>query len=314
MKTVFIDGQHGTTGLQIVERLVKRADIRLLSITEADRKNVAVKQQIYDSADVVILCLPETASQEAMLMAAGCKRTRFIDSSTAFRTHPDWTFGLAELCGGQRERIHNARFVANTGCHAAGFILSVRPLVDRGLLEPASDMYCFSITGYSGGGKAMIAEFEANVSTPLPTTPYSLNLQHKHLPEMVRYTGLHKTPFMSPILGHFHSGMLVNIPLYTRNLKKRLRKLELISEYKEHYQNEPFVRIFDVEECAVNGRLNPTVLNGTNFMDIIVAGNDEHLMVSARLDNLGKGASGNAVQCLNLMLDVDEKLGLLLEK
>lgn len=309
---VFVDGQEGTTGLQIFDRLRARRDIELLRIPDELRKDPAAKVDLYRQSDVTILCLPDQASREAFELAKS-EKVRLIDASTAFRTAPDWVYGLPELCREQRTLIRNARFVSNCGCHAAGFILALRPLLSAGIVGADYPVTCQSVTGYSGGGKKLIEACEGEPGRVLPARPYALGLAHKHVPEMQKHTGLGFPPLFTPILGHFYQGMIVMVPLVTRMLTSKVTPEDVSDALAEYYRGEPFVRVFpanpEAELKAVY--LSPTERNGTNMVDVFVFGHGEQLLVATRFDNLGKGASGTAVQNMNLMLGVDETSGLL---
>ncbi|MDR1351423.1 MAG: N-acetyl-gamma-glutamyl-phosphate reductase [Zoogloeaceae bacterium] len=313
---VFIDGRHGTTGLKIDERLVGRPDIELLDIPEAARKDPARKRECLNAADLVFLCLPDAAAKEAVaLIRPDNARTRVLDASTAHRTHPDWVYGLPELDGGQRQRLQNARRVAVPGCHATGFILLTHPLVAAGIVPTDYPASACSVTGYTGGGKALIARYEA--PTPLPPSlqspcAYALGLTHKHLPEMQRMSGLAHPPLFVPIVGNFAQGMLVSIPIFPRLLPKPFTPADLHAFYSEYYAGEPFIKVMplDASRFLENDCLPATTCNDTNRAEIFVFGHAGQILIAARFDNLGKGASGAAVQCMNLLLGVEETTGL----
>ncbi len=313
---VFIDGRHGTTGLKIDERLALRPEIEVLAIPEDKRKDPAVKAEYINSADVVFLCLPDAASKESVsLLAPGNTRTRFLDASTAHRTHPDWAYGLPELNGGQRERIKNAQKVAVPGCHASGFILLMHPLVAAGIVPRDYPVSTYSITGYSGGGKEMIASYEEPASLPdAMKSPrfYALGLAHKHLPEMQAQTGLAAKPLFTPIVGNFAQGLVVAVPLLPRLLGKQVTPADVQAFYSEYYAGEVFVRVMPADATPVldNGFLPATACNDTNRVEIFVFGHAEQILLAARFDNLGKGASGAAIQCMNIMLGLEESSGL----
>ena len=308
---VFIDGQEGTTGLQIHDRLARRTDIELLQIPEELRKDPAAKLELYRQSDVSILCLPDAASREAYQAARGAE-ARIIDASTAFRCAPDWAYGLPELSPEQRSTIRNARFVSNCGCYAAGFILAVRPLVAAGVVSADYPVTCDAMSGYSGGGKRLIQTYEGSGSV-LPARPYSLTLRHKHVPEMQKYAGLAHPPLFAPVVGHFYQGMIVSVPLFRRLLTKPMAPPEVRNVLAEYYRDEPFITVmpFDNETGLEGGFLSPTACNDTNRLDLFVFGHEEQMLVAARFDNLGKGASGTAVQNMNIMLGVKETTGLL---
>lgn len=309
---VFIDGRHGTTGLEIDARLLARSDIMLLDISEAERKNPEVKAKRINAADVVFLCLPDAAAREAVaLLDPENRETRLLDASTAHRTHPDWVYGLPELHG-QRERIRQAQKVAVPGCHASGFILLMHPLVSAGIVSPEHPVSVSSITGYSGGGKEMIAHYETGARLPESLRSprlYALGLNHKHLPEMQAISGLAAKPLFTPIVGDFAQGMLVLVPLFPERLAKRLTPEDLVAFYREYYAHEPFIQVMPTDGPE-DGFLPATACNGTNRAEIFVFGHAGQILLAARFDNLGKGASGAAIQCMNLMLGVDEGEGL----
>jgi N-acetyl-gamma-glutamyl-phosphate reductase len=311
---IFIDGQEGTTGLQIRERLAQRSDLTLLELPAAERKDPEAKRALLRQADIAVLCLPDAAALETAQLAG--PSTRLLDASTAHRVHPDWVYGLPELSTQARERIRSATRVANPGCWATGFLLLVRPLVAAGILAPDHPVSVHGQTGYSGGGKAMIAAFREHArvgdSPDWTVRPYGLQLKHKHLPEMQRYSGLASAPLFSPSVGDYYQGMLVQVPLHTSRLSRAKTPNELQRVLAAHYAGEPFVQVRPPAdaEALEGGLLNATALNGTNLAELFVYGHDEQAVLIARLDNLGKGASGAAVQNLNLMLGVPETAGL----
>ncbi len=314
MFKVFIDGREGTTGLQIVERLKSRTDIRLLEIADQDRKNPLVKKNILNEADIVLLCLPDEASRESVHLIENPK-TKVIDSSTAFRTAEGWTYGIPELNKQQRERIKDTKRLANPGCHATGFVMALYPLIAGGIMPLDYPVFAQSVTGYSGGGKKLIALYE---SGDIPEEPlkgprhYALNLNHKHLAEMQKVTGLQYPPFFTPIVGPFYQGMVVSIPLISRMIPQKITARKVREILAEYYQSEPFVRVLPFESGPFldNGFLSPLDCNQTNRIDLFVFGNEHQILLAARLDNLGKGASGAAVQNMNIMLGVAEGTGL----
>jgi len=308
---VFIDGQEGTTGLMIHERLQDRPEIEVLQIESRDRKNPEAKLALYKKADVVLFCLPDQASREAFVLAKEA-RVRVIDASTAFRTAADWVYGLPELRPRQREDIRNAHFVSNCGCYAAGFILALRPLVSAGVVAADHPVVCSAISGYSGGGKKLIQAFESDSHVIHPPRPYALELAHKHLPEMQRYAGLLHPPLFMPVVGHFYQGMLVSIPLEVRTLKQRVSHGDIRDIWQAYYMAEPFIRVMPIvgDQGLEAGFLSPTGCNHTNRAELFIFGNDEQVVLTTRLDNLGKGASGTAVQSLNIMLGLEETAGL----
>lgn len=308
MLRIYIDGQEGTTGLEISQRLEGRTDIERITIDPALRKDAVTRAQCLNEADIAVLCLPDAAAKEAAAMVTN-PRTRILDASTAHRTALDWVYGLPELQPGQRERIRTASRVANPGCYATGFISLVHPLVQAGVLLPDDAIICFATSGYSGGGKKMIAQYqEANRPAALSAPRiYGLPQAHKHIPEMMALCSLTRRPFFSPILTDIYRGMLVNIPL-TQN---RISKEALQNLYSDYYQGENFIRVLSLEEePGLGGMLDPTPVCNTNRLEIAITGSGENFMISARLDNLGKGASGAAVQNLNLMMGQEEGFGL----
>jgi N-acetyl-gamma-glutamyl-phosphate reductase len=313
---VFIDGRHGTTGLKIDERLAGRDEIEVLSIAEAQRKDPAAKAAIINAADIVFLCLPDAASRESVaLLAPGNTKTRFLDASTAHRTNPEWVYGLPELNPGQRDRIRKAHKVAIPGCHASGFIMLMHPLVAAGIVPADHPLTCHSVTGYSGGGKEMIASYEQPAALPdSMKSPrfYALGLTHKHLPEMKTISGLTHAPLFTPIVGNFAQGMVVAVPLLTRTLPKAVSPQSLQAFFADYYRGEHFIRVMPLDTAPVldNGALPATACNDTNRAEVFVFGHGEQVLLAARFDNLGKGASGAAIQCMNVMLGLDEARGL----
>jgi N-acetyl-gamma-glutamyl-phosphate reductase len=310
-KTAFVDGQEGTTGLQIRERLLAHPDIELIEIEPDRRKDTGRRRELINAADVVFLCLPDAAARESVaLLEPDNQRTRFIDASTAHRVAPGWTYGLPELGPGQREAIRHSRRVAVNGCHAAGFILALAPLVAAGRVPADYPVTATSITGYSGGGKKMIADYDAarDSRTLDAARMYALGLAHKHLPEMQAYCGLSRAPVFVPIVDNFYKGMAVSIPLQAHLLAPGTTRAEVHAALERHYAGETFVRVLplDAESGAPGGFFDPMACNDTNRNELLVFGNDERMLVVSRLDNLGKGASGAAVQCMNLMLGLNE--------
>jgi len=314
MARVFIDGQEGTTDLEIHQRLASRPDIELVTIAADKRKDVEARRACINGADVTILCLPDAAAQEAVALAGRDGAARFIDASTAHRTSPGWVYGLPELAPGQRQAIRSARRVSNPGCHATGFALLIRPLVDAGVVPPNYPLFVQSITGYSGGGKKLIQSYEAGPAEKVaPPRPYALTLRHKHLPEMKQTAGLANVPGFVPVVGPFYRGMLVSVPLEVRALERTVTPQAIREIYLSRYGTERFIQVMPLgdESTLDDGtHLSPLGCNGTNRVDLFVFGHNEQLFLTARLDNLGKGASGAAVQNLNLMLGVEEATGL----
>ena len=313
---VFVDGQEGTTGLRIHEVLAQRADVEVLSIDPDKRKDPAERARLLNAADVAFLCLPDAAAKESAALVTNPK-TCIIDASTAHRTDPGWVFGLPELCPGQRDAIRRSKRLANPGCHASAFILLLRPLVDAGLVPRDLPLNATSITGYSGGGKKMIAEYEAaarpggdpKLGSP---RPYGLALAHKHIPEMMAHTGLASRPAFMPIVSNFYKGLAVSVALHHGQLRAGTDGAALHAALARHYAGERFVRVMPLSDpdTLAGGFLDVQACNDTNRVDLFVfAAADQCLLVS-RLDNLGKGASGAAIQCMNVHLGVDEGLGL----
>jgi N-acetyl-gamma-glutamyl-phosphate reductase len=322
--TVYVDGQEGTTGLRIHEYLARRQDVELLRIAPGLRKDVAERARLLNAADVAFLCLPDSAAREAVALVENPK-TCIIDASTAHRTQAGWVFGLPELAPGQREAIRGSKRIANPGCHASAFILLLRPLVDAGLLPADDPVTATSITGYSGGGKSMIEAYEnalghgqaeavegpkeARFSLQSPR-PYGLNLAHKHLPEMQAHARLTQAPVFMPIVSSFYKGLAVSVPLHLARLGTTAQALHQV--YLSRYGAERFVRVMPLDDPATlaEGGFDVQGCNDTNRVDVFVFGHAERAIVMARLDNLGKGASGAAVQAMNLHLGLDEGTGL----
>lgn len=305
---VYIDGKEGTTGLQIYDRIGARDDITLLLIDEDKRKDPVERQKLMNAADLVFLCLPDAAAREAVTLVTN-PATRIIDASTAHRTSPGWDYGFAELSPRHRAAIQASRRVANPGCHASGFIAIVYPLVACGLLPPDALLSCHSITGYSGGGKKMIAQYEAPDRPAELDSPrqYGLSQTHKHLPEMQKICGLAYAPIFNPIVADFYKGMAVSVPLHSAWVGGRSAE-EVRQALAAHYEGQALVHV--APEVVCDGMLASNPLAGTNEMELCVCGNAERMTVVARFDNLGKGASGAAVQNMNLMLGFAEKAGL----
>ena len=305
---VYIDGKDGTTGLQIYDRLSARADIDLLLIDETKRKDRLERKKLMDAADIVFLCLPDAAAIEAVELVENPK-TRIIDASTAHRTSPDWDYGFPELSGAHRAAIQNSKRVANPGCHATGFISVVYPLVAMGLLPRDACLSAFSLTGYSGGGKKMIAQYEAaDKETALfAPCPYGMGQSHKHLPEMQKICGLDNKPVFTPIVDDYYKGMATTVPLHMSQLNGVSTLAEVRQKLADYYGGQTLVRVADTTDTA---KLYANAQAGKDTLVLYVAGNDEQFTVTALFDNLGKGASGAAVQNMNLMLGLDETTGL----
>jgi N-acetyl-gamma-glutamyl-phosphate reductase len=308
----YVDGQEGTTGLRIREVLAERADIEVLRIDPDKRKDPAERAKMLNAADVAFLCLPDAASREAAGMVTNPK-TCLIDASTAFRTDPAWVFGLPELAPGQRDRIRASKRIANPGCHSSAFILLVRPLVDAGLIPAALPLAATSLTGYSGGGRQMIARYEAGGDARLLSPrPYALTLKHKHLPEMLTHTGLDVAPVFQPVVGNFYKGLTVSVPLHLSQLAPGTTAEALHAALEQRYAGEQFVRVMPLndQEMIDEGAFDVQACNDTNRVDLFVFASATQAILMARLDNLGKGASGAAVQCMNVHLRLDEGKGL----
>ena len=305
---VYIDGKDGTTGLQIYDRLSARADIDLLLIDETKRKDRLERKKLMDAADIVFLCLPDAAAIEAVELVENPK-TRIIDASTAHRTSPDWDYGFPELSGAHRAAIQNSKRVANPGCHATGFISVVYPLVAMGLLPKDECLSAFSLTGYSGGGKKMIAQYEAadKGTDLLAPCPYGMGQGHKHLPEMQKICGLTNRPVFTPIVDDYYKGMATTVPLHMSQLNGVSTLAEVRQKLADYYGGQTLVRVADTTDTA---KLYANAQAGKDTLVLYVAGNDEQFTVTALFDNLGKGASGAAVQNMNLMLGFDETTGL----
>ncbi|MGN6316166.1 N-acetyl-gamma-glutamyl-phosphate reductase [Trinickia sp.] len=309
---VFVDGQEGTTGLKIFEYLSRRTDVEVLRIEEAKRKDLDERRRLINASDVTFLCLPDVASRESAGLVEN-EKTVLIDASTAFRTHADWAYGLPELARAQRERLRTAKRIAVPGCHASAFVLAMRPLVDAGIVPSDFAAHAHSITGYSGGGKKMIADYEGQPNPKLLSPrAYALALGHKHLPEMAAHTGLSAAPIFTPIVGPFYKGLAVTTYFSPNQLAKRVGPRDVLALFGEYYAGEPFVRVapFDAEANLDGGFFDVQANNDTNRVDLFVFGNEERFVTVARLDNLGKGASGAAIQCMNLAIGADEESGL----
>lgn len=307
MKKVFIDGKAGTTGLRIYERLGGRTDIEMITLPEAYRKDEKARREALNSADVAFLCLPDAAAREAVAMADNPK-TVIIDTSTAHRTDPDFAYGFPELSPSFEEKIKNSKRIAVPGCHASGFIALVHPLIANGVLSPSARLSCHSVTGYSGGGKKMIGEYESPDRDPLLGAPrqYGLAQEHKHLREMKAVTGLSLAPIFCPIVSDFYSGMVVTVPVFKEDVDG-LSPKALAEIYRDLYRG-PIVTYRD--GASEDGFLSGAGLSGKDGMQISVFGNDDRMLLVARYDNLGKGASGAAVENLNIVLGLEKTLGL----
>lgn len=313
MKTkVFIDGSEGTTGLRIHERLDNRDDIELLTIAPELRKDLAERSRLINSSDITFLCLPDSAAREAVALVTN-PNVRIIDASTAHRTEAGWAYGFPELSSKHREAIRTGKRIANPGCHASGFISLVYPLIAGGILPADYPVASFSLTGYSGGGKKMIAQYEASDRDAELDAPreYGLSQQHKHLKEMRLITGLSRAPLFTPIVSDYYSGMVVNVPLYTDLLNTTQTPESLQTFFADYYANEPFVKVMPLgAESEMSGFLSGNHLSGYDGMQIYITGNENRIQLSSVFDNLGKGASGAAIQCFNIMTGCDETKGL----
>ena len=302
MTKIFIDGSAGTTGLRIRERLSTRPDLELLEISEQLRKDDAARCAFLNEADVAFLCLPDAAAVEAAAMVTN-PNTVVIDTSTAHRTSDNWVYGFPEV-GGLREKLRCAKRIANPGCHASGFVSLVAPLVEHGFIRPELAISCFSLTGYSGGGKKMIADYEANPDALQAPRMYGLSQSHKHLPEMQKICGLHTAPIFSPIVSAYYSGMEVVVSLFGGDVRGSIEDIRQL--YRDYYTGK-LVRYAQSDE---SGFLSASRLSGYDNMEISVFGNEERIQLVSRFDNLGKGASGAAIQNMNLVLGLEETTGL----
>ena len=304
---IFIDGEHGTTGLQIRQRLAGRQDVEVLSIPEAERRNAALREELLGSADVAILCLPDDAAREAVSMLEGNSSTRVIDTSTAHRTDAAWAYGFAELDAAQRQRIADARRVSNPGCYPTGAIGLIRPLRQAGLVPADYPISVNAVSGYTGGGKQLIAQMENDAAPDHIAAPhflYGLTLNHKHVPEMKQHGMLDRAPIFAPSVGRFAQGMIVQVPLHLDMLEGAPSLSTVHAALADHYAGQDVVEVMPMAESSTLARVDPTELNDTNRMRLYVFGTEGNGQVNlvAQLDNLGKGASGAAVQNMDLML------------
>lgn len=310
---VYIDGQEGTTGLKILERFEGRNDIEIIRISEEKRKDSAERARLINSADYVFLCLPDEASREAVSFVDN-DHVRIIDASTAHRTNPDWAYGFPELSAEHREKITKSNRVAVPGCYASGFASIVYPLVNNGIIPADFPVFAYATSGYSGAGKKAIAVYEGEDKPFEFNSPrqYALSQQHKHLPEMKAVSGLEYTPMFNPIICDYFSGMVVSVPLQTRMLANVVTAEQVHAMYEKHYAGSKMVEVMPLMSIEEQKSffLASNTLSGVNKLQVFVFGNDEQILLCARLDNLGKGASGAAVQCLNIMMGIDETTGL----
>lgn len=308
MKKIFIDGSVGTTGLRIRERLEGREDVTLITLPEEVRKDPEARRHALNSADIVFLCLPDDAAREAVSLLEN-ESTVIIDASTAHRTSPGWAYGFPELSAAHRAALTASRRIAVPGCHASGYIALVYPLIEAGLIQKDADLSCFSLTGYSGGGKKMIAEYEAEGRSVLLDAPrvYALGQAHKHLAEMKHVTGMESAPVFSPVVGDFYSGMLVTVPLTAKQVKGGIAAARevLMQKYRGGI-------VTYVEDFAEAGFAAANALGGKDTMQVTVYGNEERFTLCALYDNLGKGASGAAIECMNIVMGEDPTCGLVL--
>lgn len=306
MTKIFIDGSAGTTGLRIYERLESRKDIELIRLSEELRKDTNARKAALNQADIAFLCLPDAAAIEAVSLVEN-DNTVIIDTSTAHRTNPDWAYGFPELSAENEQKITVSKRIAVPGCHASGFISLVFPLIKAGILDKNALLTCFSVTGYSGGGKKMIAEYESENRDPLLSAPrqYGIAQKHKHLPEMTAVCGLENQPMFSPVVADFYSGMTVTVPLFKAQIKGTAEDIKKV--YKEKY-NGSVVKY--KEEFDEGGFVSANRLSGKDSMEISVSGNEDRILLVSRYDNLGKGASGAAVECMNIVMGVDKTTGL----
>lgn len=308
MTKIFIDGSAGTTGLRIYERLESRNDIELIRLSEENRKDIDARKAALNSADIAFLCLPDAAAIEAVSLVEN-DNTVIIDTSTAHRTNPGWAYGFPELSEEREEKLAASKRIAVPGCHASGFISLVFPLIEAGILDKDALLTCFSVTGYSGGGKKMIAEYESDERDPLLSAPrqYGIAQKHKHLPEMTAVCGLQNQPIFSPVVADFYSGMTVTVPLFKAQINGTAEDIKKI--YKEKY-NGPVVSY--KEDFDESGFVSANRLAGKDGMEISVSGNEDRILLISRYDNLGKGASGAAVECMNIVMGTDKTKGLIL--
>lgn len=313
MKTkIFIDGSAGTTGLRIFERFENRDDVELMKISSELRKDPAERKRLINESDVTFLCLPDDAARESVSLVEN-EHVRIIDTSTAHRTLPDWAYGFPELSREHREKIRSSRRIAVPGCYATGFISLIYPMIAGGVMDPAVPVTAFGLSGYSGAGKKAIAVYESSERDAMYDAPreYALNQSHKHLKEMKAITGLSREPLFSPIVCDYYSGMVMSVPLYTEFLNKYKKVDDLRKYFTEYFAGEPFIKVMEkgAEEKTLN-MLPGNQCSGYDGLHIYVTGNEDRIVLSSQFDNLGKGASGAAIQCLNIILGCEETKGL----
>ena len=313
MKTkIFIDGSEGTTGLRIHERFAGRDDVEILPIASELRKDVGERKRLINESDITFLCLPDAAARESVSLIEN-ENVHIIDTSTAHRTEEGWAYGFPELSGEFRERIAKGKRIAVPGCYATGFISLVYPLIQSGILPKDYPVATFAMSGYSGAGKKAIAVYESKDRAPEFDAPreYALSQQHKHLKEMTKITGLQRTPLFSPMVCDYYSGMIVTLPLYTDLLNGKPSLQEVQEKLAAFYEGEPFIQVMPLgKEEETNGFLAGNARSGWDGLEIFITGNEDRILISSRFDNLGKGASGAAIQCMNIVMGVDEKKGL----
>lgn len=312
MKKIFIDGSEGTTGLRIYERFQKRDDIEILKIDPELRKDPEERKRLINQSDITFLCLPDAASKESVSLVEN-ENVVIIDASTAHRTEEGWAYGFPELSAKHREAIKTGKRIAVPGCYASGFISMVYPLVAGGILPKDYPVSSFAVSGYSGAGKKTIAVYESEDRPRefASAREYALTQQHKHLKEMKAITGLERTPLFSPIIDDYYSGMIVSLPLYTDMLAKAVTAESLLEYYAEYYKGEPFIKVCDKDdEIAAGGFIAGNGLSGWDGLKLYVTGNEDRIVVTAQFDNLGKGASGAAIQCMNIVMGCEETKGL----
>lgn len=312
MTKVFIDGSEGTTGLRIFERFAQRDDIELIKIDPEKRKDPEERKKMINSSDITFLCLPDAASIESVSLVENPDVT-IIDTSTAHRTLEGWAYGYPEIKKGQRELIKNSKRIAVPGCYATGFITIAYPMIASGLMNNDYPVSAFAVSGYSGAGKKTIAVYEGEDKPEEFNSPreYALSQSHKHLKEMKKISELERTPLFSPIIADFYSGMFVSLPFYTNMLNGNPSPEKIHEMFVKHYENEKFIKVMPFgAEADTNGFIGGNNLSGWDGLEIFVTGNEDRVVVTSRFDNLGKGASGAAIQCMNIVMGCDEAKGL----